>query len=77
MVAPEVFVRGDEDFLKIPDCWLDQPAERLAGNDPGEGVLEECPELIVEVVSRTDQADKQQPEDDGVDREWCFAGMAR
>ena len=46
----DLYVRREDSSLRLPDvAWISK--ERLGNADPDEGVLEVCPELIVEVVS--------------------------
>ena len=65
----DLYVRRADTSLRLPDvAWIS--AERLAGGDPDEGVLEVCPELIVEVVSVSQDISTQQKKM----TEWMAAG---
>ena len=67
----DLYVRRADKSLRLPDvAWIS--AERLAGADPDEGMLEVCPELIVEVVSVSQDITMQQEKM----VEWMAAGAA-
>ncbi len=65
----DLYVRREDSSLRLPDvAWISK--ERLGDADPDEGVLEVCPELIVEVVPVSQDVAAQQEEM----REWIAAG---
>ena len=65
----DLYVRREDSSLRLPDvAWISE--ERLGNADPDEGVLEVCPELIVEVVSVSQDIAAQQEKM----REWVAAG---
>ncbi len=65
----DLYVRREDSSLRLPDvAWISK--ERLGNADPDEGVLEVCPELIVEVVSVSQNIVTQQEKM----REWMAAG---
>ena len=65
----DLYVRREDSSLRLPDvAWISK--ERLGDADPDEGVLEVCPELIVEVVSVSQDVAAQQEKM----REWIAAG---
>ena len=55
----DLWYRREDSSLRLPDvAWISDT--RLRDRDPGEGVLEVCPELIVEVVSVSQEHEAQQ-----------------
>ena len=65
----DLYVRREDSSLRLPDvAWISN--ERLGSADPDEGVLEVCPELIVEVVSVSQDTAAQQQKM----KEWMAAG---
>ena len=56
VLGPDIGIHLEDGSLKMPDvAWISD--DRL--DDDDEGLLSRCPDLVIEIVSRTDSEDKQ------------------
>ena len=56
VLGPDMGIRLEDGSLKMPDvAWISD--DRL--DDDDEGLLRSCPDLVVEIVSRSDSEDRQ------------------
>ncbi len=83
VLPPEAFVRlfGSQSFLRRPDTGF-VVAGRLPGDELGDGALDIAPDLVVEVISPRDSAEKvekklQQYLASGVRLIWAIYPQAR
>ena len=57
VLGPDMGIRLEDGSLKMPDvAWISD--DRL-DDDDDEGLLRRCPDLVIEIVSRSDSEDRQ------------------